>query len=44
MSKDKIKQNIAETIKLLWQFKWYVAFDLLFFIFLLKPENINKFI
>jgi hypothetical protein len=34
MINEKIKQNITETIKLLWQFKWYVAFDLLFLIFL----------
>ena len=35
MIKDKIKQTISETFKLLWLFKWYVAFDLLFLICLM---------
>ena len=29
MIKDKIKQTILETFKLLWQFKWYISVYLL---------------
>jgi heme/copper-type cytochrome/quinol oxidase subunit 3 len=40
---NKIKQNIyktsqctKETLKLLWQFKWYIAFDFIIFTLLLS--------
>lgn len=45
MIKNKIKQNIAETLKLLWQFKWYILVYLLFYFYLLicylipSPKN-----
>lgn len=29
---EKIKQSIAETFKLIWQFKWYVGLYLIYFI------------
>ena len=32
MIKDKIKQNIAETFKLLWLFKWYILVYFLWWI------------
>ena len=28
MLQEKIKQSVSETFKLLWQFKWYIAFDI----------------
>lgn len=32
---NKMKQSIRKTFKLLWRFKWYVAFDIMIFILLL---------
>lgn len=33
---QRIKQSIAEIFKLLWQFKWFVIFDMVFFVLLLS--------
>ena len=33
---EKIKQSATETFKLLWQFKWYIAFDVIIFTLLLS--------
>ncbi len=45
---QNIKQNIAEIIKLLWQFKWFVILDMAFFALLLSeyfnPPAINDMI
>lgn len=32
MFKEKIKQSVSQTFKLLWQFKWYVGLYLLYYI------------
>jgi hypothetical protein len=36
MIKDKIKQNVSETFKLLWQFKWSVSVYLIFYYALIR--------
>ena len=33
---QNIRNYITETLKLLWQFKWYIAFDVIIFILLLS--------
>ena len=40
MIKDKIKQNVSETFKLLWQFKWSISVYLIFYCALIR-EYLN---
>ncbi|MCQ2734992.1 MAG: hypothetical protein MJ212_03465 [Alphaproteobacteria bacterium] len=45
---NKTKQCIKETLELLWQFKWYIAFDFIIFMLLLSeyfnPPSIDDMI
>lgn len=40
MFKEKIKQSVSETFKLLWQFKWYIVGYLIYYsIFIVEYFN-----